>query len=252
MKNLRGFLTAWWCLAIIAAPGIYARKTILPLDSLRHQIAQLQQQVQKLTDSTFGVDTTMTSARKAVLDLQNQIRDLNDKVNSVSEAQKKVLPGEFNPAIGLVGEEITSFNTKGRGETGGDRPGGIDVNVRSVELNVASSIDPFAKGYAVINASADPLTGEAAMNVEEAALQTTSLPGNLELKAGRFFGEFGRLAYIHDHELPVVNRPLVARSVHRRRIQNRRVSGQLAGAAPAVREPYGRGGRPVRRRYSAE
>ena len=47
------------------------------------------------------------------------------------------------------------------------------------------------------------------MEVEEAALQTTSLPWNLELKAGLFFGEFGRLAYIHDHELPFVNRPLV-------------------------------------------
>ena len=35
------------------------------------------------------------------------------------------------------------------------------------------------------------------------------MPWNLELKAGRFFGEFGRLSYIHDHELPFVNRPLV-------------------------------------------
>ena len=40
-------------------------------------------------------------------------------------------------------------------------------------------------------------------------MQTTSLPWNLELKGGRFFGEFGRLSYIHDHELPFVNRPLV-------------------------------------------
>ena len=39
-------------------------------------------------------------------------------------------------------------------------------------------------------------------------MQTTSLPANLTLTAGRFFGEFGRLAYIHDHELPFVNRPL--------------------------------------------
>ena len=70
-------------------------------------------------------------------------------------------------------------------------------------------MDPFAKGYAVINASADSTTGEATMSIEEAAIQTTSLPWNLELKAGLFFGEFGRLAYIHDHELPFVNRPLV-------------------------------------------
>ena len=78
-----------------------------------------------------------------------------------------------------------------------------------MELNVAASVDPFARGYAVINASADPVTGEATAAVEEAALQTTSLPWNLTLKAGRFFGEFGRLSYIHDHELPFVNRPLV-------------------------------------------
>ena len=99
---------------------------------------------------------------------------------------------------------------------------------RSVELNVAASVDPFAKGYAVINASADPATGEATLGVEEAALQTTSLPWNLELKAGRFFGEFGRLAYIHDHELPFVNRPLVLDQYIGGESQIGRLAGQLA------------------------
>jgi hypothetical protein len=78
-----------------------------------------------------------------------------------------------------------------------------------VELNVAASVDPFARAYAVFNASADPVTGEATAAVEEAAIQTTSLPWNLTLKGGRFFAEFGRLAYVHDHELPFVYRPLV-------------------------------------------
>ncbi len=208
MKTFKAFLLAWWCLALAAAPGIYARKTVLPLDSLRHQIAALQQQIQDVKENYSVADTTMTAALKLFQDLQYQVQDLGDKVNSVSEAQKKTLPSEFNPAIGLVGEEITSYDTKGMSENNTGRPGGIDVNVRSVELNVASAVDPFAKGYAVINASADPITGEASLGIEEAALQTTSLPWNLELKAGRFFGEFGRLAYIHDHELPVVNRPL--------------------------------------------
>ena len=61
----------------------------------------------------------------------------------------------------------------------------------------------------VINGSADASTGETSLDVEEAALQTTSLPGNLALTAGQFFGEYGRLSYIHDHELPFVNRPMV-------------------------------------------
>ena len=137
------------------------------------------------------------------------IKELSDKVDNVIEAQKKTLPGEFNPAIGFVGELVTSYHSKGNDQTGNDRPGGFDFWERSLELNASASVDPFAKGWVVANASADAATGESTFGIEEAALQTTSLPGNLTLTAGRFFGEFGRLGYIHDHELPFVNRPLV-------------------------------------------
>jgi hypothetical protein len=137
-----------------------------------------------------------------------KIEELERKVDEVIENQKKVRPSEFNPAIGLVGETIFSYRSRGSDQTGSGRPGGFDVFLRSVELNVAASVDPFAKGWAVINASADPVTGEASLGVEEAALATTSLPWNLTLTAGRFFAEFGRLGNIHDHELPFVNRPL--------------------------------------------
>jgi hypothetical protein len=143
------------------------------------------------------------------MDEKEMILELKDKVDQVVEAQKKVLPSEFNPSIGLVGETIFSYRSKGSLETGSGQPGGFDVFQRAVEVNAAASVDPFAKAYVVINGSADAATGESSLGVEEAALQTTALPGNLEVKAGRFFGEFGRLGYIHDHELPVVNRPLV-------------------------------------------
>jgi len=89
----------------------------------------------------------------------------------------------------------------------GDLVKGAVISIDKNEIHI--DLGGIAKGYAVVNASADAATGEATLGVEEAALQTTSLPGNLELKAGRFFGEFGRLGYIHDHELPFVNRPLV-------------------------------------------
>jgi hypothetical protein len=138
-----------------------------------------------------------------------QMEELKQEVEAVSEAQTKTRPNEFNPSIGVVGETVFSYRSEGSRQTGRDRPGGFDVFQRSVELNVAASVDPFAKGYIVANATADSATGEATFGIEEAAVQTTSLPWNLELKAGRFFGEFGKLSYIHDHELPFVNRPLV-------------------------------------------
>jgi hypothetical protein len=200
---MRPFSTMLCCLVLVTVTSqIYAQKTGASTDSLIHQIELLQMQAKELNDNPAG-------SPKAIEDLQEQIQELNAKVNLISGAQKQTRPNEFNPSIGLVGEVVTSYRTKGMIETGSDRPGGIDFNARSVELNVAASIDPFAKGYAVVNAAVDPVTGEATMGIEEAALQTTSLPWNLELKAGRFFGEFGRLGYIHDHELPFVNRPLV-------------------------------------------
>jgi len=178
-------------------------------DTIKSQaetIEELKEEVSKQKGSS--PDQINQESQKTSLQLQQKVDALNDKVEQVSEAQKKEIPSVFNPSIGVVGETVFSYRNRGSDETGSDRPGGWDAFQRSVELNLAGAVDPFAKAYAVINASADAQTGEATLGVEEAALQTTSLPWNLEVKAGRFFGEFGRLGYIHDHELPFVNRPM--------------------------------------------
>ena len=230
---------------ILAVLILFSCLFLLINTAFADEMSELKEQVKTLTQAVQGLKSTVESQQKEINSLketssqsaalpdktvpstvvapasplastppagaatQEQIKEVNAKVNKVIEAQKKSLPGEFNPAIGVVGETLFSYRTRGSAATGSDRPGGFDIFQRSVELNVAASVDPFATGYAVINASADPITGEANLEVEEAAAQTTSLPWNLTLKGGRFFGEFGRLAYIHDHELPVVNRPLV-------------------------------------------
>ena len=197
-------------LALVAAPAVVPIKAEDALDALKQQIQQMQQQMQVLQQKVQELEAGRANAAPAAAGLVTpaQLKEVDEKVNQVVEAQKKVLPSEFNPAIGLVGETVFAYRSRGSQVTGSDRPGGWDINQRSVELNVAGSVDPFAKAYVVANASADAATGEATFGIEEAALQTTSLPGNLELKAGRFFGEFGKLEYIHDHELPFVNRPL--------------------------------------------
>jgi hypothetical protein len=83
---------------------------------------------------------------------------------------------------------------------------------RSAELNLESYVDPFLKGAAVITGTAGNVPtvsgGTPTVDVEEAWLQTTSLPGNLRVTGGRVFADFGRLEHFHDHELPVINRPL--------------------------------------------
>src|ERR1035441_10034791 len=173
---------------------------------IREQQAQIESLKKQLANIPTNAVAGATNAAPAMAVTPEQFNELNTKVDGVVAAQKQERPNAFNPSIGLVGETIFSYHSQGTEPP--ERPGGFDAFQRSVELNIAASVDPFAKGYAVLNASADAQTGEATVGVEEAALQTTSLPWNLELKAGRFFGEFGKLSYIHDHELPFVNRPL--------------------------------------------
>ena len=74
---------------------------------------------------------------------------------------------------------------------------------RQAELGLSATVDPFARAYAIINGNDDGI------DVEEAAIVTTSLPYSLTLKGGRFFADFGRLSKFHDHDLPFVNRPIV-------------------------------------------
>ena len=176
---------------------------------LREQQAQIAALTNQLREALKPPVAPTNAVERTSSSTAEQIKEVNEKVDQVVEAQKKSRPNEFNPSIGLVSETLFSYRSQGQEYTGSDRLGGFDVFQRSLELNLAASVDPFAKGYAVINATADAATGEANLGVEEAAIQTTSLPWNLELKGGRFFGEFGKLGYIHDHELPFLNRPLV-------------------------------------------
>ena len=156
----------------------------------------------------IGPNGTPQTTAGTALD-PTRLKELEKKVDELTESSKKTFPSQFNPAIGLVGETLFSYSSNGKDKTGNDRPGGFDAFLRSAEVNLSASVDPFARGYAVVNASADAATGEATLGLEEAAIVTTSLPWGLTAQGGRFFAEFGREGYMHDHELPTVNRPLV-------------------------------------------
>ncbi len=202
---------------VLAGVGPVRADEDVTLEALKKQMRQMQEQMQSLQHKIEKLEARKQAAPPAAAPSsapaegvsKQEWKQLNEKVDRVAEAQRKVLPSEFNPAIGVVGETIFSYRSKDSKDTGSERPGGFDVFQRSLELNLSASVDPFARGYVVINAEADPITGEADASVEEASILTTSLPWNLTVQGGRFFGEFGRLAYIHDHELPFVNRPLV-------------------------------------------
>src|SRR5215211_3927636 len=92
-------------------------------------------------------------------------------------------------------------------------PGDHDPHVRgftipNTELTLDGAVDPYFKGFTNIVFKLDA-EGETGVELEEAYVLTTSLPANLQLKAGQFFTEFGRQNPQHPHSWSFVDQPLV-------------------------------------------
>ena len=83
-------------------------------------------------------------------------------------------------------------------EVGDHDPQQRGFNARNVELAFDGAVDPFFEGFANIVFKLDN-NNETAVEVEEAFMQTTDLPYNLQLKGGQFFTAFGRLNPMHPH-----------------------------------------------------
>ena len=172
------------------------------LDAMKQQMQQMQDKIlkqeeviQKLSSQAIPPPVAAPTTTAAGEDqFKREVKEeiLRDIRPSLAAANK-TFPSQFNPAIGFIIDSVGSYRDKQKG----------NFEFRSGELGISANVDPFTRGYAIINGTPDGI------EVEEAAIVTTALPYNLTVKGGRFFADFGRLSKFHDHDLPFVNRPVV-------------------------------------------
>jgi hypothetical protein len=93
-------------------------------------------------------------------------------------------------------------------EVGDHDPQQSGFNARNLELVLDGAVDPYFEGFANIVFKLDN-HNETEVEAEEAFLQTTSLPWNLQLKGGQFFSPFGRINPTHPHTWDFADTPLV-------------------------------------------
>ena len=93
-------------------------------------------------------------------------------------------------------------------EVGDHDPQQRGFNARNAEIAIDGAVDPYFEGFANIVLKLDNNNGTE-IELEEAFLQTTSLPFGLQVKGGQFFDAFGRINSTHPHTWEFADSPLV-------------------------------------------
>ncbi len=102
----------------------------------------------------------------------------------------------------------TDRDPSARLQLGDHDPINRGFSLRNAEVALDGAVDPYFKGFAniVLKLDRDNATS---IELEETYLQSTSLPANLQLKAGQFFANFGRQNPQHPHQWAFVDSPLI-------------------------------------------
>src|SRR5205085_604932 len=125
---------------------------------------------------------------------------------SIGGGGKNYMNISFDGLFALAGSSARELD---RIEVGDHDPQQRGFNARNIELAFDGAVDPYFEGFAniVFKLNND---NETEVEVEEAFLQTTSLPFNLQLKAGQFFSAFGRINAVHPHAWEFVDAGIVS------------------------------------------
>jgi hypothetical protein len=161
------------------------------------ELTRVQSELSRTQTDLVATRAELATTREALERLTSKVDQLGAVRGSGAAAESstpRLAPvNADNPAISFVVDTTLSSDTE---------DSGVGFALRSGELFISAPIDPFLRGFTTINGSSDE-----GFDIEEAAVVTTALPGNLTVKGGRFFADVGRMPHWHDEALPFVNRP---------------------------------------------
>lgn len=167
-----------------------------------------QAQVPQTKDSVAKADSVRADSVALVQELEKEL-GAQAADTAASAGAPRAAGGYMN--IGFV--SLTDAGWSSAKDVEALDVGDHDPKVRgftipNAEISLDGAVDPYFKGYSNIVFKIQP-NGETGVELEEAYLLTTSLPANLQIKAGQFFAEFGRQNPQHPHSWAFVDAPLV-------------------------------------------
>lgn len=172
-------------------------------------LTQVPQQKSK-KDSVARADSIAKADSIALVEqLAKELGNASGDTTGAASAGPRATGGYMN--IGFVA--LTDAGWSSATDVGALEQGDHDPHVRgftvpNAEISLDGAVDPYFKGFSNIVLKIDS-AGETGIELEEAYALTTSLPANLQIKAGQFFAEFGRQNPQHPHSWAFLDQPLV-------------------------------------------
>jgi hypothetical protein len=172
------------------------------MEKLRAEIQQMKQSYESRIQSLEArLQQTESVAGQA---------DKKAEVAVVQASSKPASSNAFNPDISLIlsatyanRSQNSDYHITGFQAGGEIGPGTRGFSLGESELGIYASVDPYF--YGGLNLALAP---DNSVSVEEAFIQSTSLPYGITLKAGRFFSSIGYLNDQHAHTWDFVDNPL--------------------------------------------
>ena len=150
----------------------------------QNEKAQIDAQMAQSSSSSFSQNAYLPDIA-LILNSSAVSRNVNN-----SDYKNFVFPGFTN-----VGDAELPFN-QDRG-----------FNLNYAEMAIHSMVDPYFEAFAIFHLSPN------AFEIEEAYVNTTSLPAGLRLKMGKFKSAFGRINEKHQHSWHFDEQPIIYKAL---------------------------------------
>ena len=151
-------------------------------------------------------DESVTATSSPTVSTSDASSSLTQPINVLGGGNNKnYMNISFDGLFALAGSSERHLD---RLEVGDHDPQQRGFNARNAEIAIDGAVDPYFEGFANIVLKLDN-DNNTEIELEEAFMQTTTLPFGLQLKGGQFFDAFGRINATHPHTWEFADSPLV-------------------------------------------
>ena len=205
-----------WVLALMAVLAVGA-------DNVHADEAEMDALRAELNDLRADYEARITNLEGRLAVAEQNARQANTRVAQLDAPAMPAAPDSraggtgnsaFNPAMGVIfqgqawnyGNDPEDYSIQGFPLGGEAGPVGEGLSLGETEIDISANVDDKFTAWLTVPVVIED--GESAIEIEEAWLETLSLPAGLSARFGRFFSGIGYLNNKHAHAWDFVDQPL--------------------------------------------